>query len=302
MDISKIKAKLSQLQSKGSKSSYEKIDYSKIFWKPKEGKQVIRIVPSKFNKDFPFREVFFHYDIVKRSMLALTNWGEKDPIVEFSKQLYKSEDKDDQSLARKLSPRVRVFAPVVVRGEEHLGTRLWEFGKEVYEQLLKIAADEDYGDITDIMEGTDLTVECVKAEFSGRSYLKPTIIPKRKTSALADDSEVIKKLLEEQPDILSVYKKYTFEEIKGFLAQWLNPEEAEQQAEEEADEEDEVEEVVAEEVDVEEDEEEDEEEEEDEDEEEEEPVVEAPKKAPVKKATTAKSVASKDKFDQLFGK
>ena len=110
MDISKIKAKLSQLQSKGSKSSYEKIDYSKIFWKPKEGKQVIRIVPSKINKDFPFREVFFHYDIVKRSMLALTNWGEKDPIVEFSKQLYKSEDKDDQSLARKLSPRVRVFA------------------------------------------------------------------------------------------------------------------------------------------------------------------------------------------------
>lgn len=41
-------------------------------------------------------------------------------------------------------------APIVVRGEEEKGVRLWEFGKEIYMQLLGIAEDEDYGDYTDI--------------------------------------------------------------------------------------------------------------------------------------------------------
>ncbi len=33
--------------------------------------------------------------------------------------------------------KMRVFAPVIVRGEEEQGTRLWEFGKEIYQQFLE---------------------------------------------------------------------------------------------------------------------------------------------------------------------
>jgi len=226
MDVSKIKQRLEKLQSKNKGSDYEKIDYSKIFWKPKEGKQVIRIVPSKFSKDWPFREIQMHYDIGKRQMLALTNWGEKDPIVELSNKLRESGDKEHKDLSLKLRPRMRVFLPVIVRGEEDLGTRLWEFGNEVYTQILKIANDvEEYGDISDIVEGTDLTIEGVMSEYAGRKFVKPSgVIPKRKPSALTNDSELLKRLLEEQPDVLTIYRKYTFDEMKGFLEQWLSPE------------------------------------------------------------------------------
>jgi hypothetical protein len=94
MDLKSIKNKLGALQSQGK--SKEKIDYTKSLWKPKqEGKFQIRIVPSKLDKTNPFKEVFIHYGMSKFPMYALTNWGEKDPIVEFAKQLQKTNDKEN---------------------------------------------------------------------------------------------------------------------------------------------------------------------------------------------------------------
>ena len=170
MDLSLIKQKLSASQNKGQKR--EKVDYSKIFWKPKPGKYQIRILPSEFDKSNPFREVYFHYGFSKGPILALTNWNEKDPIAEFAKNLRKSSDKEDWQLAKKIEPKLRYFVPVLVRGEEAQGARLWEFGKLIYEQLLGIATDEDYGDFTDITDGRDFTVEAVEEVVAGRKGIK----------------------------------------------------------------------------------------------------------------------------------
>ena len=147
MDLALLKQKLGNLNApqKSGGKTYEKIDYTKVFWKPQVGNHTIRIVPSKFNKQNPFREVYFHYGFAKGPILALNNWGEADPIMEFAAKLRQSKDRDNWALAKKLDPKMRVFVPVIVRGEEHLGVRLWEFGKEVYKSLLGFAADEDYG-------------------------------------------------------------------------------------------------------------------------------------------------------------
>ena len=42
---------------------------------------------------------------------------------------------------------MRIFAQVIVRGEEDKGVRLWEFGKNIYQSLLSLADDPDYGDL-----------------------------------------------------------------------------------------------------------------------------------------------------------
>jgi hypothetical protein len=224
MDLSLIKNKLAGINQKPG-ATYEKIDYSKIFWKPKVGKFQIRIVPSKFDKQNPFKEVYFHYGFTKGPILALTNWGEKDPIVEFAKGLRKSSDKEDWQLAKKLDAKMRIFVPVVVRGEEHLGTRLWEFGKEIYQQLLGIAADEDYGDFTDIQDGRDFTIEGTEGEAMGKKIIKCAIRPKVKSTPITEDATLLQKLLDEQPDILSINRKYTFDDLKDILQKFLNPEE-----------------------------------------------------------------------------
>ena len=223
MDINQIKNRLNSLQNKKG-GSQNKEERAKNFWKPAVGKTLIRIVPSKFDKSNPFKEVYFHYGVANRSMIALTNFGEKDPIVEFASQLRKSSEKENWQLAKKIEPKMRVFAPVIVRGEEEKGVRLWEFGKETYLELLSMVADEDIGDFSDIYEGRDLTIETVGPEVTGTKYNKSTVRPRTKITPLSDNSTQAKMWMSEQPEILTLYKKYEYDEMKGILLTWLNPE------------------------------------------------------------------------------
>ena len=230
MDLQAIKQRMQSLQNKG-KGGGNKDDRAKYFWVPPVGKSVIRIVPSKFNKANPFKEVMFHYGIGNKTMLSLTNFGEKDPIVEFASQLRKTSDKENWSLAKKIEPKMRVFVPVVVRGEEEKGVRMWQFGKEMYLELLGIAEDEDIGDYTDIMDGRDLTIDTVGPEVTGTKFNKSSVRIKPKTSPLSEDNEQVKKWISEQTDVLTLYKKYEFDEMKTMLMEWLEP--AEETTEEE---------------------------------------------------------------------
>jgi hypothetical protein len=236
MDINAIKQRLTSLQSSNSTGKKEKVDYSKYYWKPKsEGKYQIRIVPSVLNKENPFQEIFVHYGFAKFPVYALTNWGEKDPIVEMANKLREAGGSENWKLAKKLDPKMRVFAPVIVRGEEDKGVRLWEFGKEIYMQLLGIAEDEDYGDFTDIKDGRDFTVEIVPNDSGIGGKIKiGSIRIKPKTSSLGTDASQIKTWLSDQPNILEIQKKSTFEDVKGMLTNFLNPEAEEEEAEEEA--------------------------------------------------------------------
>ena len=224
MDLNLAKQKLAAAQNKGGQQR-EKIDYTKIFFKPKPGKYQVRILPSAYDKAWPIREVQFHYGFAKGPILSLTNWSEADPIADFAKQLRKSSDKDDWQLAKKIEPKSRYFAAVVVRGEEHLGARLWEFGKLTNDQLLGIAADDDYGDFTDITDGRDFTIEATEDIIAGRKGIKCNLRVKPKTTPISEDATLVGKLLNEQPDILAINRKYTYDALKDILAKWLNPEE-----------------------------------------------------------------------------
>jgi len=229
--IDLIKERLSKLQSKSSTSAYEKIDYAALFWKPKLGKQVVRILPRKSNRDFPFAEVSFHqYNIFKKSVYNLENFGEQDPVVQLVKELYNENTEDSKALASKLRPRTKYYAQVLVRGEENLGARIWEFNKTTYEKLLSIMADDDFGDIADVTNGTDLTIEgyndVIKIGKRDVNYVAVNVTPKRNVSAISEDAALVQKVLENQKEITEVYKKYTYDEIKTMLQNYINPQEA----------------------------------------------------------------------------
>ena len=224
MDLNLAKQKLAAAQNKGSQQR-ERIDYTKIFFKPKAGKYQVRILPSAYDKAWPIREVQFHYGFSKGPILALSNWGEADPIADFAKNLRKSSDREDWQLAKKIEPKSRYFAAVIVRGEEHLGARLWEFGKLTNDQLLGIAADEDYGDYTDITDGRDFTIDAVEDVIAGRKGIKCNLRIKPKTTPISEDAALVEKVLNEQPDILAINRRYTYEALKEILTKWLNPEE-----------------------------------------------------------------------------
>jgi len=192
---------------------------------------MVRLVPSVVDASNPFREVYVHYGIGNRTMIALNNFGEKDPIVEFAKQLKASGDKENWSLARKLEPKMRVFAPVIVRGEEEKGVRLWEFGKQVYQELLSIADDPDVGDYTDPIQGRDITIETTDPATNGTSYNQSKVRVRTKITPLSENANEVKKWLTEQPDAFTIFKKYSYDEMKESLLAWLHPEETAEEAE-----------------------------------------------------------------------
>ena len=82
-----------------------------------------------------------------KSYLSPISFGRPDPIEEFAQKLKQSGNREEYQMARKLEAKMRTFAPVIVRGEETQGVRFWGFGKTVYQELLSVIADPDYGDI-----------------------------------------------------------------------------------------------------------------------------------------------------------
>ena len=222
MNLDEIKKRMDRLNGKSSGSSNGK-DYKSVFWKPQEGEtNYVRIVPYKHNNDIPFTELYFYFGIDKPRMISLTNFGEADPIQEFINKLRKEGDDSNKELAKKLYPKFRVFAPVVVRGEEDKGVRFWEFGKMVYQELLGVMMDEDWGDITDLTKGHDIKVEKISAKESGKIYPVTTVRVKPKPSALSDDADQVQSFLDNQENITEFFTRFEYDDMKESLRKFIN--------------------------------------------------------------------------------
>ena len=226
MDLNALKAKLDTLQQK-TPAGGQKRDYSLTFWRPTVGKQQIRIVPSAHNPKNPFTELKFYYGITNKVMISPLNYGEKDPIALFAKKLREEYTKENYLLAKKLDAKTRIFVPVIVRGEEDKGVRLWQFGKLIYEELLSLAVDDEIGDYTDIVNGRDLTIETVGPESTGTQYNKSSVRVRLKESPLSADAAQVEKWKTDQPNPNNEFKKFTFDEMKSALEKWLSPEDQE---------------------------------------------------------------------------
>jgi hypothetical protein len=218
MTREQIAAKIAEQTAKKGQEGSEKRDY---MWKPPVGKSAVRIVPSLYKREELFTELLVHYGIGNKSMWCLSNFGEKDPILEMAEHLKKTED---WKLGYKLEPRKRVFIPIIVRGEESKGVRLWEFGKNTFLDILRLMDDEDLDDITDPMVGRDIILDTTSPEQNGSSYNNSSVKLKAKSTKLSDDAAQVKLWLENQPNPISRYPKVSYSEMKEALRKHLTPE------------------------------------------------------------------------------
>lgn len=192
-------------------------------WKVQPGiESQVRIVPFL---DLPdgevFREVKFYYNIGSNpGLIAPSQFGKPDPFKELNEKLRKEGTKESLELAKKVYPKNKWFAAVIVRGEEEKGVRLWSFGKTVCQSLYNIFLDEDYGDITHVDLGRDLRVTQVIQP--GRKYPMVEVRPRATTSKLAPTKEQVKKIQESIPRIEDVYPCKSYDELTAILQEWLS--------------------------------------------------------------------------------
>ena len=192
-----------------------------IMWRPTEGEEhTVRLLSFPDNDGQPFKERWFYYNIGNNpGLLAPYQFGNPDPIQELINKLRDDGSKESYELAKKLYPKMRSYAPVVIRGEEDKGVRIWSFGKMVYQSLLNIMLDEDYGDITDPLEGRDVKVICTKAP--GRMWASTEVRPRGKQSTLGE-SKQSKEWIDSIPNLDEVYTCKSYDELEKIVNDWLN--------------------------------------------------------------------------------
>ena len=125
IDLEAIKKRVAELSGVRKTSSVQ-------LWKPGLGEHKIRCLPWKNSGDGqPFMERWFYYIGENAGILAPNQFGKPDPINDLIRKLYSSGSADDRALAKKLSPKMRCYAPVIVRSEEDKGVQIWAFRKIV---------------------------------------------------------------------------------------------------------------------------------------------------------------------------
>lgn len=213
VNLDLVKKKLDKLNNRRSRSDR--------IWKPDPGKQTIRIIPYKYNKEFPFIELYFHYNFPGPSYLSPYSFGDRDPIVEFAQEIKAQGGQDNYETWKKLMPKRRTFAPIIVRGEEDEGVKYWGFGKMIYEQLLNVIYETD---ITDPQTGCDLKIEYIPKAQSNTQFPKTnlTVIPRQ--CPITEDRDKLKKWFDEQVEITEVFTVPSEETLQDALDRYLNPE------------------------------------------------------------------------------
>lgn len=214
IDLDAIRKKLGQLSGTNSRRN--------VMWRPTEGEEAtVRLISFQDNDGQPFKERYFYYNIGNNpGLLAPYQFQKPDPIQELITKLRDDGSKESYELAKKLYPKMRTYAPVIVRGEEDKGVRLWAFGKTVYQSLLNIMLDEDYGDITDPHEGRDVKVVCNKPP--GRMWAMTEVRPRGKGSALSSDTNQAAEWVKNIPDLDELFTLKSYDELEKIVNDWLN--------------------------------------------------------------------------------
>lgn len=159
------------------KAKMESIDiggeFQQGFWKPEEGRNIIRILPEVGEMEFFFQEVGRHFNLpdvedADKTLVCpdFTTGGEEPcPICEVVQQLYSSGSVEDKELASKWRVRKSFWMNVVVRkagdrgGNTAEGPYIFTPGVMIFQSIQSLISDPDYGDISDLEQGIDIIID-----------------------------------------------------------------------------------------------------------------------------------------------
>jgi hypothetical protein len=80
--------------------------------------------------------------------------------------------------------------------------------------------DEDYGDITDPVNGRDIKV--TNSKVPGKKYADTDVTPRGKVSKLSNDQKQASEWLNSIPKVEDLYTLKSYDEITGILETWIN--------------------------------------------------------------------------------
>ncbi|MCL6542077.1 MAG: hypothetical protein K6T87_16090 [Roseiflexus sp.] len=156
------------------------------FFTPKEGKNVIRILPWK--SVFYFKAVL-HYGFQRisgdqklgeRAYPCLSMFNTDCPVCSFIEKIFTSGKEKLIPIAQRLKPVTKFYCNILDRDRMREGVKIYGFSSKMMRTIKGYLEDEDYGDITDPEEGRDLILIREGTGFTRTSYeirVKPKPTP-----------------------------------------------------------------------------------------------------------------------------
>ena len=233
-DISKIKSRVNKMTKTSGRKGSDDDDVKLSYWKPEIGDNVIRFLPYSFADGQPFQELAFYNSqaLNDRRLVAPFQFGLADPIHDLMIELRKEHQADKVwNQMKELQVKESFYAPIIVRGKEDEGVKIWEMSQRVVQSIYEVLMADDWADeqLFDVHEGFDFTIT---ARDSGRTYKgypikEITPLPKRKASPALKTKAACDELVASVPNIGEMQQKYCMSEEKltVLLNNFLNPDE-----------------------------------------------------------------------------
>lgn len=173
------------------------------FWKPKEGRNVIRILPGVDDMgDFFWQVVGKHYIPGGRAaaICPRVTLDEPCPICEYVDALYRQGDKASKEFAKKIRAQRQYWMSIINRDNEKAGPVIYSAAKTVFSAIATLVRDPDYGEVYDIDTGTDVIVTRTGTGLETRYQVQA----KRKESPLSKDDATIDDWVDAQVDLTPI--------------------------------------------------------------------------------------------------
>jgi hypothetical protein len=195
-------------------------------WKPKDGKNIIRILPvggvlpSDWSTPYPFILSGVHpkVGLSLNDMVYCARLTHKKacPLCQFIWNLYSSKDENDVKLAKRMKAYNRVIANIIDLSDVEKGVQKFAFGKTLARKIFSYMEDPEFKPLLDAEQGHNFVV--IKKTVDGypnyddsRPEVKITplssIYPKWKDEVFDLRKEIAEKSYEELAEVLANTKK-----------------------------------------------------------------------------------------------
>lgn len=221
LNVDEIRKRLEKINSQGKGKNDGNL------WKPQPNDNRIRILPYKENPGNPFVELYFHYNIGKRSFLCPSKThGEDCPICELGTEMWNSDSEESKEIAKTLFAKNRTYVPMIERNENGapIGKpKWWGMSPTIRNEFYNEIINPDCGDITDPAEGRDIVVNYLTPKQANNQYGKVSKTISFSRSKLADTEEAVSALVDAVTPITEIFQLEEYDKLADALENWLNP-------------------------------------------------------------------------------
>lgn len=189
--MQKVQDTQERLNKRGG-GNFKKVEFVKFGKEPVTYK--LRLLPAKDENNPPWKEYLIckRFGPDKKYLVPRAQYGLKPcPITDYLDELAKAKDAVSKKEYKDQKPKLVFTMFVINREAEDLGPLRLDLNQVAVQDLVKFFMDPDYGDLSDIEEGRDITVEYTPGEQTKDGFPGYTIIPRPRSTPLSDDPELI---------------------------------------------------------------------------------------------------------------